>query len=348
MSSVPFRSPRSPRLCLRASVLGLLAACLLSIMPAAAQSAAEMRALVQRLDRLEQDLNAVQRHVYRGGAAAATSPPASVPAPSNTVGLARIAERIDQLEAQTRSLTGQIEENGHRLRQIDDRLTRFMDDVDFRLRGLEQAQAAGGAAAGAGGSANSDLRPEARADMSASGSSQMVEETTSPAAGDAAGPGTPPRSLGTLPLGRGGGSGGETATAALPPAGSPPEELYEQGIGFLRGGDYDAAGRAFEGFVRQHPEHPLAGNAQYWLAESHYVRRQYREAAEAFLDGFQKYPDSPKAPANLLKLGMTLGQMGQKDEACVTLREVGERFPDAPSALRERAEQERRTLECSG
>lgn len=347
MSSVPFCFLRPLRLRWRASILGLLAACLCAA-PAAAQSAAETRALVQRLERLEQDLNAVQRHVYRGAPATTTSPSTAAPAPSNTVGLARIAERIDQLEAQTRNLTGQIEENDHRLRQIEDRLTRFMEDVDFRLRGLEQAQAAGSPAPPGREGTTAASPTENRAEMAAAGSAEAIEETTNPGADSAAGRGAPPQSLGTLPLGSSGGSGGNTTTAALPSASSPPEELYEQGISFLRGGDYDAAGRAFQAFVSQHPDHPLAGNAQYWLAESHYVRRQYREAAEAFLDGFQKYPDSPKGSANLLKLGMTLGQMGQKEEACVTLREVSERFPDAPGALRERAEQERRTLDCGG
>ena len=114
----------------------------------------------------------------------------------------------------------------------------------------------------------------------------------------------------------------------------------------MRSGRYDDAEQAFKSFVLEHSNDRLAGNAQYWLGETHYVRASYEQAATAFLDGYQKYPNSPKAPDNLLKLGMTLHALGQRAEACVTLQELQSKFPSAVQPIRDRASREMRMLNC--
>lgn len=126
------------------------------------------------------------------------------------------------------------------------------------------------------------------------------------------------------------------------PAGSV-EERYNFAFAFLQRGDYPGAQAAFEAFLAAHPDNPLAGNAQYWLGETFYVRKNYPRAAAAFLKGFQSYADNNKGPDNLLKLGMTLNAMGQAAEACTALEELDARYPEANSAIKAqtRAQQER-------
>src|SRR3546814_16167351 len=80
---------------------------------------------------------------------------------------------------------------------------------------------------------------------------------------------------------------------------------------------YGEAESAFRQFIERHPDGQLTDNARYWLAETYYVRRQYPEAATAFLEGYQKAPAGSKAPDNLLKLGLSLSALQKKQEACV-------------------------------
>ena len=159
------------------------------------------------------------------------------------------------------------------------------------------------------------------------------------------GPGEPAQPGGAEVAARATNGESDTAPAQALPEGTPAER-YDYAIGLLRAGEFDRAERAFGSFVTTHPDDGLAGNAQYWLGETHYVREQYEQAATAFLDGYQRYPDSPKAPDNLLKLGMTLGTLGQRAEACATLDELATKFPDAARPIQDRASRERRTLDC--
>ncbi len=98
--------------------------------------------------------------------------------------------------------------------------------------------------------------------------------------------------------------------------------------------------------TEDHPEDPLAGNAKYWLGETFYVRGDFRNAAVTFAEGFQRYPDSTKAPDNLLKLGMSLAQLEKKDDACGAFGELLKRYPDATASILQRATRERERLGC--
>jgi tol-pal system protein YbgF len=134
------------------------------------------------------------------------------------------------------------------------------------------------------------------------------------------------------------------------PAG-PPEAQYEFAYGLLlqaqRGqSDFGPAEAAMKAFVAQNPNHRQAGAAQYWYGETLYARRDWNNAAIAFTEGFKKYPNSDKAPENLLRLGMSLGQLNRKPEACGALAEIGRRHADAPQALRQNAQRERQKLGC--
>ena len=125
-----------------------------------------------------------------------------------------------------------------------------------------------------------------------------------------------------------------------------PEKQYEFATSFLKVGDYNTAERAFNEFVILNPEHNLAGNAQYWYAETFRIRQLYTDAASAYLEGYQKYPKSDKAPINLLKLGVSLVQIGEKDQGCLMIAGVKEQYPDANQSVLQKAKYEEKKFEC--
>ena len=125
-----------------------------------------------------------------------------------------------------------------------------------------------------------------------------------------------------------------------------PEKQYEFATSFLKVGDYNTAERAFNEFVILNPEHNLAGNAQYWYAETFRIRQLYTDAASAYLEGYQKYPKSNKAPINLLKLGVSLVQIGEKDQGCLMITGVKEQYPDANQSVIQKAEYEKKKFNC--
>ncbi len=125
-----------------------------------------------------------------------------------------------------------------------------------------------------------------------------------------------------------------------------PKEQYEFATSFLKVGDYNMAERAFREFVDLNPENELSGNAQYWYAETFRIRQLYTDAASAYLEGYQKYPKSEKAPINLLKLGVSLVQIGEKDQGCLMIAGVKDQYPDATQSVLQKAKYEEKKFEC--
>ena len=124
-------------------------------------------------------------------------------------------------------------------------------------------------------------------------------------------------------------------------------EQYEFATSFLKVGDYPTAERAFREFVISNPDHKLAGNAQYWYAETFRIRQLYTDAASAYLEGYQKYPKGEKAPINLLKLGVSMIQIGEKDQGCKMISGVEKQYPDANQSIIQKAKYESQKFECN-
>ena len=124
------------------------------------------------------------------------------------------------------------------------------------------------------------------------------------------------------------------------------DEQYEFATSLLKVGDYNTAERAFREFVNVNPEHQLAGSAQYWYAETFRIRQLYTDAASAYLEGYQKYPKSEKAPINLLKLGVSLVQIGEKDQGCLMITGVQKQYPKANQSVLQKAKYEEKKFEC--
>ena len=141
--------------------------------------------------------------------------------------------------------------------------------------------------------------------------------------------------------------------AALPPPNrvelpdGTPKEQYEYAFNFLTRNDFASAEVALREFLTRHPEDPLAGNAQYWLGETFYVRGDYKQAAVEFMAGYQNYPSSNKGPDNLLKLGMSMASLGQTQGACTALNRISKDYADAPDQIRRTAEAQQSELRCN-
>ena len=125
-----------------------------------------------------------------------------------------------------------------------------------------------------------------------------------------------------------------------------PDKQYKFATSFLKVGDYSTAERAFREFVNTNPEHNLAGNAQYWYAETFRIRQLYTDAASAYLEGYQKYPKGEKAPINLLKLGVSMVQIGEKDQGCKMINGVEKQYPKANQSVIQKAKYESQKFEC--
>jgi tol-pal system protein YbgF len=325
------------------ALAGLLA--LVTVPPAWSQSAGEMRAIIQRLTQIENQLRDVERSVYRGEVAATTRPPAAAPAPvaprEADLGpvsqrLTALDDRIDGIESEMAKLTGQVETAAIELRQIRTRLDKLVADIDFRLNELEKRPTAEGPPAPAASPQTLAAPAAAPANGRPTSREAQIEAA---------------RQASTRPLQAPGQTQPQTQTAAATPARSvlpagPPDKQYEYARGILTKLDYPGAQVAFAEFLQRHRDHELAANAHYWLGESFYGQKNYGDAASAFVEGYKRFPKAQKAPDSLLKLGLSLASLGQRDDACSSWGQLLTAYPNAEPQTRRRAEQERTRLGC--
>jgi len=248
---------------------------------------------------------------------------------------ARFEVRLGQLEEELRRLTGRIEQLEFAQRTAAARIDRLVEDLDRRLGPLEQGSAA----------------PAPAPDPSTTAAPATAEPTVAEevAPGDevaAVSEGTlgvvPESALVELPR--------PDPDAATPPASSglPAQRQYDSAMELLRAGDYSSAERGLQLFLDLNPDHPLASNAAYWMAETFYVRKNYAAAASGFARNYRTYgKDAPKAPDNLLKLGMSLFGLGESDKACLSYDELAKEFPSAPTHIEQALARERSRASCS-
>lgn len=338
---------------LRAAGVGILLA--VAAAPAFAQNA-DIQQLLNRLGRLERDIQTLSAEVYRGGA-----PSGEVGGASNLSGgyATQVEARLQSLERQIQMLTGSIEEVRHQTREVGGRLDRALADIEFRLTQLEGGGAAlspPGSTTGAAPSTTGGTTGSATVGPTFDQIAEGAGATDDPAG---AAPTTTPTTtatastsgiLGTLSVEPGSMPANPPATPTAPtsvslPSGSVSDQ-YNYAYGLLAQGDYARSEQALTQFLAAHPDEPLASNAQYWLGETYYIRGQFNDAAIAFAEGYQKFPDGAKAVDSLLKLGMSLSALGQTQDACLTFAQLQAEFPTAPAGISRRAEQERSRLQC--
>lgn len=166
----------------------------------------------------------------------------------------------------------------------------------------------------------------------------------SPAAGSGSEAPQPSTAAEAPAAGAASGASASSAPSVLP--NGTPETQYEFAIDLMKRGQYDKARAAFQEFLQVHPKNALAGNAQYWLGETYYAQNDYKRAGDAFLTGYTTYASSSKAPDSLLKLGMSLAALDNKDAACTVWGELGSKFPQASPSVVARAKLERQKAGC--
>jgi len=281
--------------CIRFGLSVLAALVLLPVAASYGQS------IDDRLDRLERDLNMLQRQVYRG------APTAGAPVPADPANAANLEIRMERLESQMRDLTGRVEQVANGLDQLKQRVEQINSDIDVRL-----GQTTGTAAAGvpppprfpepppnatATAAPTSLMPPGTVVPPPGAGPTPIFNTLTPPGAGPPRQPSPPP----------------QTASAEPPPATGSAAQQFNAAVGLVKQADYPAAEAALRAFIAAHPNDPLAANAQYFLGETFYARNKYMDAASAFADGYKRYPKGAKAAEDLLMLGVA-GAGGPKEE----------------------------------
>lgn len=272
---------------------------------------------------------------------------------------ADMSVRINQLEGQMRGLNGQIEQLSFQIRQLQETLSRQQKDYEFRLQELENGASRGAA------------KPQKKSEAPDDGASVVAAAPPPPSPSR----GAPPATLGQLPggadpiggiIGSAGpmelGAPGVRARAPAPAESAPvpgvdpryataaptasPRDEYDAAYGYILNGEYDLAEQSFKTFLANHPTDKRIGAAQFWLGESYFARTRNKEAADAFLKSYTQFPDGPKAPDSLLKLGMALSGLGEKKAACASWEELLVKYPKASKAVRDRAAAEKARGKC--
>lgn len=283
---------------------------------------------------------------------------AAAPMSATAQDAADLLVRTNRLENQLRQLSGQIEQLQFENRRLTEQLSKFQQDVDFRLneRGGARAPQSGPAAQ----PAPRQPAPQRRGDAFDPSQQQGAAGAPRPLGGGTIGGvieedfGANQGPLDLQGVGRG------VPQGALPPAGprsgpsvaaasgpATAKDAYDVAYASILRKEYEQAEMGFRQFLQSYPRDRLAVDATYWLGETYFQRQRYREAAEQFLKISRDSPRASKAPESLLKLGMALNGLGARDQACATYAKVGVDYPSASNAVRQGVERERRRSGCA-
>jgi len=286
-----------------------------------------LNSVLEQLQNLQKDISTLEKAVYSKDISSQNSSSSG----NNEDALTRHLLKLSELEEQFRNLTNQFEEINFKIDRLSNRITKIQTDNQMRFQDIERGNV----------SSTSGLTEAEPKKLPGSGEAQilgkvsdedlvdtnMVQKTQSV------------ESAGTVLTEK-----AVREEKLLPDAS--PEKQYEFAISFLKIWDYETAELALREFVDSNQEHDLAGNAQYWYGETFRIRQLYQDAATAYLDGYQKYPKSSKAPVNLLKLGVTLVQIGEKEQGCSMISGVIKQYPEASQSIAQKAEYEKKKFNC--
>ena len=298
--------------------------------------------IYETLEIIKNDLKTLERAVYSGSIEvnSSSNKDLSIGLDSNSEDvLTRHLLKLSEVEDQFRELTNKFEEINFKLDKLSNRLSKIQADNQIRFQDIESSISSGEITTQLtskpkidtkneilpGSSQPQDLGTITYKDTETSETSQQIQSVDTTA---------------TVLT--------ETfqAEEKLLPQDLTPKKQYEFATSFLKVGDYTTAERAFREFVLDNGEHELAGSAQYWYAETFRIRQLYTDAASAYLEGYQKYPKGNKAPINLLKLGVSMVQIGEKDQGCKMINGVELQYPKANQSVIQKAKYESKKFEC--
>ena len=290
----------------------------------------EMETILKQLESLQNDIKTLEKAVYSQDVTTSRSDQ-KISNNSDDV-LTKHLLKLSELEEQFKILTNNFEEINFKLDKLSTRITKVQTDNQMRFQDLESASFNQDPTSAKkkkkklpGSSEPQDLGGVSESDVA---SVEQIQKTQSV------------ESAGTVVT--------ETAerTEKILPDDSP-EKQYEFAKSFLRVGDYETAEYALKEFIDTNPKHKFAGNALYWYGETFRIRQLFQDAASAYLDAYQKYPNSSKAPINLLKLGTMLVQIGEKEQGCSMILGVKEQYPKANQSVIQKAEYEKKKFNCN-
>ena len=294
--------------------------------------------IYETLEQIQKDIKTLEKAVYSGsvGVSSETQGSSNLNDNSEDV-LTRHLLKLSEIESQFQELTNRFEEINFKLDKLTGRLSKVQADNQLRFQDIENAITTGEGVNKIskkkfdgdkeilpGSSEPQDLGTVSYKDTETNEATQKIQSVETTA------------SILTETF--------QAEEKILP--NEIPDKQYEFATSFLKVGDYPTAERAFREFVLLNPDHKMAGNAQYWYAETFRIRQLYTDAASAYLEGYQKYPKGEKAPINLLKLGVSMVQIGEKDQGCKMINAVEKQYPKANQSVIQKAKYESKKFEC--
>ena len=306
-------------------------------------SFADNHNIYETLEIIKNDLKTLERAVYSGSIEIKTKANDEnfVEADTNSEDvLTRHLLKLSEVENQFRELTNKFEEINFKLDKLSNRLTKIQADTQVRFQEIEADL--------------SNINTNAAKQLSAK--PKVEENKMLPGSSQ-------PQLLGSITYKDTQTSETSQKIESVDTTASVvteifeneekilPQDLsirkqYEFATSFLKVGDYGTAEKAFREFVLTYPNDELAGSAQYWYAETFRIRQLYTDAASAYLEGYQKYPKGKKAPINLLKLGVSMVQIGEKDQGCKMINGVELQYPKANQSVLQKAKYESKKFDC--
>ena len=312
-------------------------AILLSLSTYAHAEDKKINAISDQLQIITQDLKTLEKAVYKSSDITSKTLPVNG---LNEEILTRHLLKLNEIEDQFRLLTNRFEEVNFKLDKLSNRVTKIQSDTQLRFSDLEIVDTSNSAKSkknkeknkkqnqqvslpgsdkpqdlGAAPAYNLDPKETIQATQSVEATASVITEERKP------------------------------ETSLLP--NKPTKEQYDFALSFMKVGDYETAELALREFIDKNKTDELAGSAQYWYGETFRIRQLYSDAATAYLDGYQNYPKSKKAPENLLKLGTTMVELGEKDQGCKMIKGLKKQYPKASQSVLQKAQYEQKRFKCS-
>ncbi|NBV39907.1 MAG: tol-pal system protein YbgF [Proteobacteria bacterium] len=289
----------------------------------------KMNELLDKLEKIQKDIQTLEKAVY--------SKNASLPSDNVIVNeaLTRQLAKISDLEKQIQQLTSKFEENNFKVQQLSDQLSKVSNDSQLRLQQLENNKTVSDKVSPPKEVVLEKAPVVKKNETNILNSEEMNKEEENVIQEQ-------PVQSENIKLKE---KVNKPKTKVLPKVSI--AEQYKYAMNIMKSGDFEKAEIAFKEFVDTHSKHELAGSAQFWYGETFYIRQLYEDAASAFLEGYQKYPNSPKAPENLLKLGVTLAELGEIEQGCKMIVNLKKAYPKTDAAILQKSSYEKKRFNCS-
>ena len=287
-----------------------------------------LKAISDQIQVITKDIKTLEKAVYQKSDVASLKPSSSLGSDGlNEDIMTKHLLKLNEIEDQFRELTNKFEEVNFKLDKLSSRVTKIQSDTQLRFSDLE--------------SGKDNVKKEKK--VSLPGSSKPQDFGAAPGYQTSNLP--KEQSINSVETARTVITEKPEERDSLLPD-KPANEQYEFAVSFMKIGDYETAEFALKEFIDKNKDHDLAGSAQYWYGETFRIRQLYSDAATAYLDGYQNYPKSKKAPDNLLKLGITMVQLGEKDQGCKMISGLKKEYPKANKSVLQKAQYEQKKFKC--